>query len=84
MVGGEPQLNRSTTDKRSWNPDVYYSQVLEEVHGMAPGAIWGAQGRGQAERKVGLGVGHMSLLGSMGEMFWGSWGKVGLVNSNQK
>lgn len=51
---------------------------------MAPGAIWGAQVRRQAERKVGLGVGHMSLLGSMGEMFWGFWGKVGLVNSNQK
>lgn len=43
---------------------------------------WGVQGRGQSEREAKLGVGHMSLLGSMGRMLPSSGGNVGLVSLN--
>lgn len=45
-----------TDSKRSWNREVYYSQVLEEVHGMLGEDTGEVQGRALAVREAGTGA----------------------------
>lgn len=42
--------------KRNWNREIYYSQVLEEVHSILPGTRGEGQVKVQAEREGGPGT----------------------------
>lgn len=77
MVGRD-----STTDhKRNRSRKVYYSQVLEEVHGMPQGATQEVK----AEcRQRGRPWGIFLYQGLWVELLWGSQARAGLVNSGRK
>ena len=47
------RLNSTEYHQRKGNREVYYPQVLKEVHGMPQGTTWGGQGRVQTEREPG-------------------------------
>lgn len=81
---GCQMLNRGSTKdhKINWNRDAYFSQVLVEIHSMPSGARQG--GKAVCWEREWQDQGHIPLLESMGGMLWGSWARVGLVNSNQK
>ena len=69
--------------KRNWNREVYYSQVLEEVHSTPQGVTQRGQGREESGQRE-TGPGAHSFIRFTSEVHWGSWAKAGSVNSNQK
>lgn len=72
-------VNSSITGRKvNGNREVYFSQVLEEVHRMPCGATLGGQDSAERERQD---LGCMPLLGSMGGVFWSSQAKARFVNS---
>lgn len=72
--------NSTKDHKGNRNREVYYSQVLEEVHGMPAGAIWenvACLEEPYKGKQSGRNLGHMLLLlGSMAGVLLGSWAKA--------
>lgn len=57
-------VSHGSTEDHNRNREVYYSQVLEDVHNIPQGATLRGQSRVQAEREQ-KDLRHMSRLGSL-------------------